>query len=77
MLLNLRIPIIPTGTEPTAVLAVECLSAGLNVYVTVAMLGLLSRAKLLILPGSLRRIENWYVVGGCCDAKRSWSSTKK
>jgi Domain of unknown function (DUF4126) len=62
----LRIPLIPTGTGLTAVLVVVCFSAGLNVYATVAMLGLLSRAKLLMLPGSLHGIENWYVIGVCC-----------
>src|ERR1700693_1883720 len=62
----LRIPLIPTGTEITAVLVVVCFSAGLNVYAAVAMLGLLSRAKFLILPGSLHGIENWYVIGACC-----------
>jgi len=37
-------PLIPTGTELTALLIVVCFSAGLNVYATVAMLGLLGRA---------------------------------
>jgi hypothetical protein len=59
-------PLIPTGMELTAVLVVVCFSAGLNVYATVAMLGLLSRARLLILPGSLHGIENWCVIGVCC-----------
>lgn len=66
MLLDLRIPLIPTGTELTAVLVVVCFSAGLNVYATVAMLGLLSRAKLLMLPGTLHGVENWYVISVCC-----------
>lgn len=63
----MRIPLIPTGTELTAVLVVVCFSAGLNVYATVAMLGLLSRAGFLILPGSLHGVENWYVIGACCS----------
>lgn len=66
MLLDLRIPLIPSGTELSAVLVVVCFSAGLNVYATVAMLGLLSRANLLMLPGSLHGVENWYVIGVCC-----------
>ena len=66
MIAGLRIPLIPTGTELTAVLVVVCFSAGLNVYATVAMLGLLSRAKLLMLPGSLHGVEHWYVIGVCC-----------
>jgi predicted thioesterase len=59
MLLALRIPLIPTGAELTAVLVVVCFSAGLNVYATVAMLGFLSRAGALMLPGSLHGIESW------------------
>jgi Domain of unknown function (DUF4126) len=66
MLLASRIALVPTGTELTAVLVVVCFSAGLNVYATVAMLGLLSRANLLALPGSLHGVENWYVIGVCC-----------
>jgi Domain of unknown function (DUF4126) len=66
MLADLRIPLIPTGTELTAVLVVVCFSAGLNVYGTVAMLGFLGRANLLMLPGSLHVVENWYVIGACC-----------
>jgi hypothetical protein len=66
MLQALRIPLIPTGTELTAVLVVVCFSAGLNVYATVAMLGLLSHVGFLMLPGSLHGIENWYVIGVCC-----------
>ncbi len=62
----MRIPLIPTGTELTAVMVVVCFSAGLNVYATVAMLGLLSRAGFLELPGALRGTENWYVIGVCC-----------
>jgi hypothetical protein len=62
----MRIPLIPTGTELTAVMVVVCFSAGLNVYATVAMLGFLSRAHFLALPDSLRGIENWYVIGLCC-----------
>lgn len=66
VLLATRIPLIPTGTELTAFMVVACFSAGLNVYATVAMLGLLSRAGYLALPGSLHGIENWYVIGSCC-----------
>jgi len=66
MLLASRIALVPTGTELTAVLVVVCFSAGLNVYATVAMLGLLARANLLALPGSLHGVENWYVIGVCC-----------
>ena len=66
MHLALRIPLVPTGSELTAILVVVCFSAGLNVYATVATLGLLSRAEVLMLPGALHGIQNWYVIGVCC-----------
>jgi hypothetical protein len=59
------LPPVPSGTELTALLVVVCFSAGLNVYATVAMLGLLSRAHVLALPVSLRLIDNWYVIAIC------------
>jgi len=58
-------PAIPSGPELTAILAVVCFSAGLNVYATVGMLGLLSRAGVLPLPESLHGVESWYVIGAC------------
>jgi Domain of unknown function (DUF4126) len=58
-------PAIPTGMQLTAILVVVCFSAGLNVYATVAMLGLLSRGHLLALPPSLHPLESWYVIGIC------------
>jgi len=59
------LPRIPSGSELTALLVVVCFSAGLNVYATVAMLGLLSRAHVLVLPPSLHLVENWYAIAGC------------
>jgi hypothetical protein len=59
------LPPVPSGTELTALLVVICFSAGLNVYATVAMLGLLSHARVLALPASLRLVDNWYVIGIC------------
>lgn len=59
------LPRIPSGNELTALLVVVCFSAGLNVYATVAMLGLLSRAHVLALPPSLHLVENWYVIAAC------------
>ncbi|HXN23531.1 MAG TPA: DUF4126 domain-containing protein [Candidatus Dormibacteraeota bacterium] len=56
---------IPTGTELTALLVVVCFSAGLNVYATVGMLGLLARSHALSLPASLQALENWYVIAIC------------
>ncbi len=58
-------PPVPSGTELTALLVVVCFSAGLNVYATVAMLGLLSHARVLALPPSLRLIDSWYVIAIC------------
>lgn len=40
-------------------------AAGLNVYATTAVLGLIGRADLLVLPGSLGAIESWWVIGVC------------
>lgn len=65
MLADLIIPAIPTGTELTALLVVICFSAGLNIYATVAMLGLLARAHFLTLPASLDVLVSWYVIGVC------------
>jgi hypothetical protein len=59
------LPPVPTGTELTALLVVVCFSAGLNVYATVAMLGLLSRAQVLTLPPSLGPVDNWWVIAIC------------
>jgi len=42
-----------------------CFAAGLNVYGTVATLGLVSRAGLVVLPGDLGIIQSWWVIGAC------------
>jgi hypothetical protein len=57
--------LIPTGAELTALLIVVCFSAGLNVYATVGMLGLLARAHAVSLPSSLHGLESWYVIAIC------------
>jgi len=59
------IPPIPTGRELTAILIVVCFSAGLNLYATVAMLGILTRAGVLTLPPQLHLLTNWYVMAAC------------
>ncbi len=59
-------PFIPSGANLTAMLVVICFSAGLNVYATVAMLGLLARAQVLALPQGLHVVESWTVIGVCC-----------
>lgn len=58
-------PMIPTGTELTAVLVVVCFSAGLNVYATVGMLGLLGHFHALALPDSLRAVQDWKIIVAC------------
>jgi Domain of unknown function (DUF4126) len=40
-------------------------AAGLNVYATVATLGLLARLELLTLPPKLSLLTSWYVIGAC------------
>ena len=59
------IGMLPRAGELAAMLVVVCFSAGLNVYATVAMLGLLGRANVLALPDSLGAVENWFVIGAC------------
>jgi Domain of unknown function (DUF4126) len=63
---NLFAPIashVQFGAELTALLVVISFSAGLNVYATVAMLGILSRIGALALPPSLHPVANSYVIG--------------
>lgn len=60
------VPLIPTGPQLSAILVVVCFSAGLNVYATVAMLGLLARADALTLPPELHPLTSWYVIAVCC-----------
>ena len=59
------IPQFPAGDELAAFLVVVCFSAGLNVYATVAILGLFSHANILSLPAPLHALANWYVIGTC------------
>ena len=51
------------GSELVAVLVAVSFAAGLNVYATVATLGLLAHAGLLTLPPGLHLVESWYVIG--------------
>jgi len=53
----------PTGNELFALIVAVSFAAGLNVYATVATLGLLSRAGWLVLPGSLGLVDDWWVIG--------------
>ncbi len=47
------------------ILVATSFAAGLNVYATVATLGLLSRAGLFTLPPALHPLQSWWVVGAC------------
>ena len=49
--------------EGAALVIAICFAAGLNVYATIATLGLLARAGFLVLPGSLDVVTNWWVIG--------------
>jgi len=57
----LTIPSIPAG-ELVALLVAVSFAAGLNVYATVATLGLLAHAGVLPLPPSLQLLSNWWVI---------------
>ena len=48
-----------------AFLLAVCFAAGLNVYGTVAMLGLVSRVGWVVLPGNLSVVQSNWVIGVC------------
>jgi hypothetical protein len=60
-----HIPQLPHGPELAALLVVVCFAAGVNVYATILMLGVLSHAQVLALPPGLHLLENWYVLAVC------------
>jgi hypothetical protein len=51
--------------ELVPLLAAVSFAAGLNVYATVASLGLLARFNVLALPSSLDLLTSWWVIGIC------------
>jgi hypothetical protein len=53
---------LPPAELAAAIIAVS-FAAGLNVYATVATLGLLARAGWVPLPGSLGILTSWWVIG--------------
>jgi hypothetical protein len=55
---------LPPG-ELVALLVAVSFAAGLNVYATVATLGLLAHAGLLALPPSLHLVADWWVIAAC------------
>jgi len=56
---------IPTGAELSALLVVVCFSAGLNVYATVGMLGILGRYNVMELPAALHAVQDWKIIAAC------------
>src|SRR5438270_12984025 len=46
-----------------ALIVATSFAAGLNVYATVATLGLLARAEIIHLPASLGLLASWWVIG--------------
>lgn len=56
---------IPSQHELVALLIAVSFAAGLNVYATVATLGLLAHAGALDLPPSLHLLANWWIIGAC------------
>jgi len=57
-------PSFPIAELPALLMATS-FAAGLNVYATVATLGLLSRAQVMALPPALNPVASWYVIGAC------------
>ena len=55
----------PPPDQLAALIVAISFAAGLNVYGTVATLGLLSRAGLIVLPGALDPVGSWWVIGAC------------
>jgi hypothetical protein len=52
-----------TNQEILAVVVAASFAAGVNVYATVAVLGLLARADLTQLPPNLQLLESWWTIG--------------
>ena len=61
----MKLPLIGSlpGQELVALIVAVSFAAGLNVYATVATLGLLAHAGALALPDSLHLLESWWVIG--------------
>ena len=51
------------GPEIVAIIVAISFAAGLNVYATVATLGLLAHANVFVLPDALHPITNWWIIG--------------
>jgi len=57
----MRLPL--PGQELVALVVAVSFAAGLNVYATVATLGLLAHAGVLVLPDALKILASWWVIG--------------
>jgi hypothetical protein len=53
------------GTELVGLIVAASFAAGLNAYATVATLGLLAHAGVLVLPSALNLLASWWVIGAC------------
>jgi hypothetical protein len=51
--------------QTVAMIAGTSFAAGLNVYATVGMLGLMSRAGVIDLPSGLHLVTSWWIIGVC------------
>jgi len=58
---GVRLPL--SGQELVALIVAVSFAAGLNVYATVATLGLLAHAGVVPLPDSLHALTSWWVIG--------------
>ena len=52
-----------SGDQIVAAVVATSFAAGLNVYATVATLGLLARTEVLSLPPALDVLASWWVIG--------------
>jgi hypothetical protein len=57
----MRLPI--SGQELVALIIAVSFAAGLNVYATLATLGLLAHTGVMPLPGGLQMLGSWWVIG--------------
>ena len=58
---SLKFPI--PGQELVALIVAVSFAAGLNVYATVATLGILAHTGVLVLPDALHLLASWWVIG--------------
>lgn len=58
---SFKLPI--PGHELVALIVAISFAAGLNVYATVATLGILAHTGVLVLPDALQLLANWWVIG--------------